>query len=112
MAALTTKKMTLRPLLLLLLAALLVFAQQGAYVHALTHLDDTLGGQQQSSKGLPHSHACDKCVEYAGVGSAAASTPPVIAFHCDPVASPPALRLVFRSEASVPYLGRGPPFLA
>jgi hypothetical protein len=55
-----------------LLAALLFFGQQGAAVHAISHLAENLPGQTQQDKNLPHSPACDKCVVYAGVGSAVA----------------------------------------
>ncbi|MGE5027493.1 MAG: hypothetical protein ACM3JK_03380 [Betaproteobacteria bacterium] len=57
-----------------LLAALLFFGQQGAAVHAIFHLAESLPGQSQQDKNLPHSPACDKCVVYAGVGSAVATT--------------------------------------
>jgi hypothetical protein len=56
-----------------LLAALLFFGQQGAAVHAISHLAESLPGQSQQDQNLPHSPACDKCVVYAGVGSAVAT---------------------------------------
>lgn len=56
-----------------LLAALLFFGQQGAAVHAISHLAESLPGQSQQDQNLPHSPACDKCVVYAGVGSALAT---------------------------------------
>lgn len=57
------------PLFLLLVLALL-FAQQGAALHALSHLSEPLPNHSQQDKQLPHSPVCDKCVVYAGVGSA------------------------------------------
>ena len=59
----------------LLLALALLFAQQGAALHALSHLADGVPEHSQQEKHLPHSPACDKCVAYAGVGSAAFSAP-------------------------------------
>ena len=65
-----------RWLLHLCFALALLFAQQGAALHALSHLAETLPAQSQQEKHLPHSPACDKCVVYAGMGSAAAAAPP------------------------------------
>ncbi|BCB25208.1 hypothetical protein SKTS_00940 [Sulfurimicrobium lacus] len=61
-----------RLLSFLLLAFALLFAQQGAAMHALSHLTEPLPGHSQQDKQLPHSPACEKCVAYAGVGSAVA----------------------------------------
>lgn len=61
-------------LLFLLLAFALLFAQQGAAIHALSHLGEPLSSHSQQDKQLPHSPACDKCVVYAGVGTALASS--------------------------------------
>ncbi|MDD5404784.1 MAG: hypothetical protein PHZ14_09660 [Sulfuricella sp.] len=63
-----------RPLLFLLLAFALLFAQQGAVVHALSHLAGPQPSHSQQDKHLPHSPACEKCVAYAGIGSAVAAT--------------------------------------
>jgi hypothetical protein len=43
--------------------------QQGAAVHAISHLADAQGESQQH-KHAPLSHACEKCVVYAQLGSA------------------------------------------
>ncbi|MEN6586680.1 MAG: hypothetical protein ABFE02_11630 [Sulfuricella sp.] len=59
-----------RLLSFLLLAFALLFAQQGAALHALSHLTEPLPGHSQQDKQLPHSPACEKCVVYAGIGSA------------------------------------------
>lgn len=67
--------MNSRLLLSLWLAFALLFAQQGAALHALAHLTDSVPAQSQQEKHLPHSTACDKCVVYAGIGSAASSAP-------------------------------------
>lgn len=57
-----------RWLSLILLAAALVMGQQGAAVHALSHIGEALGSQQD--KQAPHNGACDQCVAYADLGSA------------------------------------------
>jgi len=69
------KKMNRRLLFSLCLAFALLFSQQGAALHALSHLADSVSSQSQQEKHLPHSPACDKCVVYAGRGSAASSSP-------------------------------------
>ncbi|MEW6354536.1 MAG: hypothetical protein AB1469_09680 [Pseudomonadota bacterium] len=64
--------MRLRFASFLILACLLVVAQHGAAVHALSHLSEppassTSDNDQDGAKHLP---ACDKCVGYASVGAA------------------------------------------
>lgn len=63
-------KFASRPFFFLLLSLVLLFAQQGAARHNLSHLSEPLSSHQQQDKQLPHSPACDKCVVYAGLGSA------------------------------------------
>ncbi|MBU0592824.1 MAG: hypothetical protein KKH74_03700 [Gammaproteobacteria bacterium] len=58
----------------LLLAFALLFVQQGAAIHALSHLAESLPSHSQQDKQLPHSPACDKCVVYANIGTALASS--------------------------------------
>lgn len=95
----------------LLLAFALLFAQQGAALHALSHLGEPLPTQSQQDKHLPHSQACEKCVVYAGVGSAvgaSALTLPscsVVAAHLASAAT------AFQPQATQPYLSRAPPSL-
>ncbi|GAB4123244.1 MAG: hypothetical protein Fur0040_04470 [Sideroxydans sp.] len=66
--------MSRRLLVFLLLACALLFVQQGALLHGLSH---TLAEQKQS---LPHDQACELCVAYAQVGSAVGSSPLQIDF--------------------------------
>jgi hypothetical protein len=65
--------MNTRLLYSLLLAFVLLFAQQGAALHALEHFAENRAPQQE--KHLPHSPVCEKCVVYAGIGGAASSSP-------------------------------------
>lgn len=65
-------RLTLLPLLLLAFA--LLFSQQGAAFHALSHQGESLPGHSRQDKQLPHSPACDECLAYAGVGNAVAAS--------------------------------------
>lgn len=101
-----------RQLLFLLLAFTLLFAQQGAAIHALSHLGEALASQSQQDKHLPHSPACDKCVVYAGAGSAVAASSlniPAGTLHFRHIAAsqPPLLSQPVRL-----YLARAPPAFA
>lgn len=57
---------------LLYFAFALLFAQQGAIWHALSHWNE--GAATHHEEALPHSAACDECVVYAGIGGAVATT--------------------------------------
>lgn len=105
------ENMKLRLLPILWLAFILLFAQQGAALHALSHLADGRAGQSQQEKQLPHSPVCDKCMVYAGVAGAATSTP-------SPFTVPGAVHvfiatnfLPFLSAPLRAYFSRGPPHL-
>jgi len=99
-------------LLHLCFALALLFAQQGAALHALSHLGENLPAQSEQEKHLPHSPACDKCVVYAGVGSAAAAAPLVFAAQQGAIILATALFALFFSAPYRPYLSRAPPRLA
>lgn len=53
----------------LLLAFVLLFAQQAGAAHALHHALEDLT-QQQEEQQAPHSDTCEKCADYAQLGSA------------------------------------------
>ncbi len=59
-----------RRLLSWLFALTLLWGQAAAYAHTVGHLAD-------HESGLP-AHVCELCVAQAGLGSAAASTPPAL----------------------------------
>jgi len=98
-----------RAVLAVLFVLLLVFGQQGAAVHAISHLADLQSQQQDQA---PHSPACDECVVYAGLSSGI----PGAEFHL------PALSQAFiphplpqpagAATAHSPYAARAPPTLA
>jgi len=103
--------MNSRLLFPLWLAFALLFAQQGAALHALSHFADGVPAQSQQEKHLPHSPACDKCMVYAGIGSAAASSPPIFTAQETTVILAAALFLLFFSTPLRTYLSRAPPRL-
>ena len=53
----------------LFLVLALLFAQQAGASHALRHALEDLT-QQQEDKQAPHSDTCEKCADYAQLGSA------------------------------------------
>lgn len=66
--------MNLRPFFYAWLATLLLFAQQGAALHALSHYRADFASSE-SDKSSPHSDQCARCVAYAQTGAAASATP-------------------------------------
>lgn len=103
--------MRFRLILFVGLAFALLFAQQGAVLHALSHFADNVPAQSQQDKHLPHSPACDKCVVYAGIGSAAPSSPPVFGIQQTTAILAAVLFLLFFSAPFYSYLSRAPPRL-
>lgn len=103
--------MNSRLLLSLWLAFALLFAQQGMVLHALSHFADGVPAQSQQEKHLPHSPACDECVVYAGIGSAAPSSPPVFGIQQTTAILAAVLFLLFFSAPFYSYLSRAPPRL-
>ncbi len=101
--------MNSRLLFPLWLAFVLLFAQQGAVLHALSHLADSVPSQSQQEKHLPHSPACDKCVAYAGIGGATPSSPPVFTTPETTIILAAVLLLLFFSAPQRTYLSRAPP---
>ncbi|MBC7514153.1 MAG: hypothetical protein H7234_06925 [Herminiimonas sp.] len=105
--------MTLRKSLLpLLLALLLLVAQQAGWTHALSHLGDQTGSASQT-KQVPADKLCQQCLAFAQIGSALQRAPltflvppledcltPVLAAMLAPVL----LRCGFQSRAPPPSL--------
>jgi hypothetical protein len=63
-----------RTLTHLLLTLALLIGQQAAFAHAASHLADKL---PTNDKQLPHSKACDQCVQAAQLGTALLDTAPI-----------------------------------
>jgi len=98
-----------RLILFVCLAFALLFAQQGAALHALSHLADGVPNQSQQGKHLPHSPACDKCVVYASIGGAAPSSSLAFFAGETTVISAVVLFLLFFSAPLYSYFSRAPP---
>ena len=60
-----------RTLKCLLLAVIVLFAQQAAQLHALAHAQDQL---EQPQKGKPASHPLEQCVAFHAIDSALIAT--------------------------------------
>ncbi|WP_137719999.1 hypothetical protein [Methylobacillus flagellatus] len=100
-----------RSFLHLLFVFLLVFAQQGAAVHALSHYADA-DTQQQSQDQAPHSPLCEQCLGHAQLIGTGASefTFAVTPTTAIKVATSPTLQ--YRQGALNAYRARAPPSLA
>lgn len=99
-----------RSLYSLILAFALLFAQQGALWHAVSHTTSPTSSQQDQP--LPHSEQCEKCVAFAHTGAAAPAASihfalPQLASAIAQFDAPAALPALHR-----PYQSRAPPVLA
>jgi len=99
-----------RPLYSLIVAFALLFAQQGALWHGVSHTTAPTNSQQDQSP--PHSEQCAKCLSFAHTGAAAPASP----LH---FALPQPARMLVQIDAvsafpasSLPYQSRAPPILA
>ena len=96
-----------RLFLILSLALLFGLGQQGAAAHAISHLADEQHQQDKSG----HASFCDKCVVYAGLASAMASTvfvlPPTITRHTASCEQTPHASAALQLS----YAARAPPVL-
>ncbi len=106
------EKMNRRLFFHALLALLLLLAQQGAALHALSHLTETVPAHAGQEKSLPHSPVCDKCVAYAEIGGGVHSAP--LVFHAvgTHFAPPPMARSGHTFQTLRAYSSRAPPSLA
>jgi len=97
----------------LLLAAALVFAQQAAQLHALSHVQRDLAKAELGGKCVPPvSHPAEQCIAYHAVdsalpGLALAIDPPRIDL---PAVAPVALPLPLSPR--IQFDSRAPPFLS
>ena len=103
--------MNFRVLRFAILAILMLFAQQGAAVHALAHFSDFAPTPSSQDKQLPHSSACDKCISYSHMGGALHASS--LVFHAGDLlyAQPGALSLGIPTVSVFPYAARAPPHL-
>ena len=92
-----------------LLPFLLLFAQQEALVHELSHVGEALEQAQSPHKQVPESKACEKCVVFAHIAGIVHSEAPQL---LTPALSydHPQLQQVASIAAEIPSpRSRGPP---
>ncbi len=89
-------------------ALLLLLGQQGASLHALSHLAEALGGTAQE-KHLPHSPACEKCAAYAQTDAALPGTVLDLPARSLDAAAPLPSGTSVLATPGTPYATRAPP---
>jgi len=88
-----------------LLILLLLFAQQAAYAHAITHL----GKEAPAKERLADSKLCDKCVSFEKIsGVAPASVPAILALEFV-FAQPLPADYIFSPRTVAVFHSRAPP---
>jgi hypothetical protein len=91
----------------LLFAFALIFAQQGAALHALSH---SFAEQiRQKNKQTPHSAACEQCTSDAQLGSALNTGYFSFEMHSSRVQTLTQQLYTFHTRHSLPGIARGPP---
>ena len=88
------------------LAALLLFVQQGALLHAFAHVPSNIPSHERQ---LPHSNVCEKCLAYAGISGALHSDYPIIQSNEASVEIIVSVALQFLSLSSFAFSSRAPP---
>jgi hypothetical protein len=89
-----------------LLILLLLFAQQAAYAHAISHL----GKEPPAKEQLAHSKLCDKCVSFEKISAVAPAGVPVLLSLEVFFAQPPHSDYVFSPRTVAAFHSRAPPF--
>ena len=92
----------------LLLAFVLLFAQQAGVVHTLSH---ALEKQTQHDKQAPHSDVCEQCAAYAQLGNALSSVIHSFAAIAIPAEAVQHRSTALRSIHILAATARGPPAL-
>ncbi len=100
--------MKLQRLLFCLLTGLLLFAQQAAHVHAISHLGKTPPPKEQ----LGHDKLCGKCVSFEKLSAAAPGGLPVSPAASLVFEQPDPDVSIFRPVAVAAFHSRAPPVLS
>ncbi len=95
-----------RTLKCLLLALMVLFAQQAAQLHALAHAEDELA---QPYKGKAASHPIEQCIAFHAVGSALTATVALQDFDSRHTERAPWSRCEARSSSVYRLPARAPP---
>lgn len=97
----------------LLVAFALVFAQQAAQLHALSHVRHDLINAQLGGKGVPPvGHPAEKCIAYHAVGSTLPSLAPVIDLERVPLPILASVTLPLPFAPRIDFDPRAPPTLS
>jgi hypothetical protein len=108
----------LRPFIAVLLALLLLGAQQAAFAHMIGHLGAALAAIETAATGngdgdgetLGLSHVCTACVSLSALdGAASCGIPPGLTFEGAFAAPIPAAAVAIVAPAGTAYLARAPP---
>lgn len=91
----------------LLIVFALLFAQQGATLHALHHSFSEHA--QQKNKQSPHSSACEQCTSYAQLGGALNSRYFSFELHASQENTRTQHHYVFHTHHTLNATARGPP---
>jgi len=102
----TTLPMKLNRAFNALLILLLLFAQQAAYAHAISHL----GKEPPAKERLAHSKLCDKCVSFEKVSGVAPASVPVLVSLNLAFAQPLSVDYAFSPLTVAAFHSRAPPF--
>jgi hypothetical protein len=92
----------------LFLISALLFAQQGAITHSISHVL----AEQTQDQSLPHDKHCDLCAAYAQIGSAVGVSHIHFDFASSFAATSDTYSVVFRSFAFSAFAARAPPYSA
>jgi len=101
--------MSKRSLYSLFLAFALLFAQQGAAWHALSHTNST-ARHSQSDQKLPHGEQCTKCAAFSQIGAAFTSAAPALALAIFQDVPPQYVASQSYRFTLQAYQSRAPPF--
>ena len=97
----------------LFVAAALVFAQQAAQLHALSHIRHDLIKAQLGGKGIPPvGHPAEKCIAYHAVDSTLPSLAPAIDVQRVPLPALASVNLPIPFAPRIDFDSRAPPALS
>jgi len=97
----------------LFVAAALVFAQQAAQLHALSHVRHDLIKAQLGGKGVPPvGHPAEKCIAYHAVDSTLPSLAPAIDVQRVPLPALASVNLPIPFAPRIEFDSRAPPVLS
>ncbi len=89
-----------------LLVLLLLFAQQAAYAHAISHL----GKEAPAKEQLAHSKLCDKCVSFEKISGVAPTSVPVLVSLEFSFTPPPQVDYDYSPRTVAAFHSRAPPY--